>query len=243
MRVIVNGARGKMGSKACETIEAHPDFVLVAALGKDDNLAEEIKNKKAEIVIDLTRADSVFSNSQIIIEEGAHPVIGTSGLSEKEVQHLQQRCREKQLGGIIAPNFSIGAVLMMHFASIASKWFSEVEIIEMHHQNKLDAPSGTALKTAEMVAKARRTAKKTLELKEVVPGVRGGEHKEVPIHSVRLPGILARQDVIFAQPGEMLTISHNSIDRDSFMSGVILCCKKVTRLKTLYYGLEQLLDL
>jgi len=155
---------------------------------------------------------------------------------------LQQRCAEKKLGGIIVPNFSISAVLMMQFAALASRYLTEVEIIEIHHQQKLDAPSGTALKTAEMIANARRGSKNHLALKELVPGARGAVHQDVNIHSLRLPGVLARQQVIFGNKGETLTITHDSIDRASFMPGVILACQGVVKLQSLQYGLEYLLD-
>ncbi len=243
MKVIVNGAKGKMGSMACDTLNDHPDFDCVAALGREDNLAEAIVEHQPDIVVDLTTADSVFENSTVIIEHGVHPVIGTSGLSDQQINQLRSQCEKLQLGGIIVPNFSIGAVLMMYFSAIASKWMSEVEIIETHHQQKLDAPSGTALKTAEMIAAARKHPKNQLALKEILPGARGSEYKDVNIHSLRLPGVLARQQVIFGQLGETLSIHHDSIDRIAFMPGVVLACQKVSQLKSLYYGLEQLLDL
>lgn len=241
-RVIVNGAQGKMGVLACEAIKNHPDFDLVAELGRQDNLRQVIREKQAAIVVDLTRADSVYENSLTIIESGAHPVIGTSGLVEEQIQYLQRLCAEQKLGGMIVPNFSIAAVLMMRFAAQAARFLPEVEIIEAHHQQKFDAPSGTAMKTAEMIAKARGQDKKELPSHELILGVRGGSHQNVPIHSLRLPGILARQQVIFGSRGETLTITHDSIDRASFMPGVILSCQRVQQLDSLYYGLEQLLD-
>ncbi|MFA5959017.1 MAG: 4-hydroxy-tetrahydrodipicolinate reductase [Tatlockia sp.] len=239
--VIVNGAKGKMGALACETIEKHPEFSLVAALTPQDNLAKAIDDTRAKIVIDLTRADCVYENSLTIINHNAHPVIGTSGLVDAQIATLTALCKEKKLGGIIAPNFSIGAVLMMRFAALAARFLPEVEIVEIHHQQKLDAPSGTAMKTAELIARARTLEKNTLPLQEILPGARGGSHHEVPIHSLRLPGVVARQDVIFGAPGETLTLTHNSIDRVSFMPGIVFACQRVQTLQTLYYGLEQLL--
>lgn len=241
--VIVNGAKGKMGILACEAIQNHPEFKLVGSLGRQDDLRQSITTTNAEIVIDLTRADCVFSNSLTIIASGAHPVIGTSGLMDEQIQTLTEHCTAKKLGGIIAPNFSLSAVLMMRFAAEAARILPEVEIIEAHHQQKLDAPSGTALKTAEMIAKARTTKKNDLPLHELVPGARGGTHQGVTIHSLRLPGVLAYQQVLFGSPGETLTITHNSIDRACFMPGIILACQRVRNLNTLYYGLESLLDL
>lgn len=240
-RVIVNGAKGKMGAMACETIQSHHDFQLVAGLGRGDFLEQVIDETNASIVVDLTRADCVYENALLIIKHGAHPVIGTSGLLEEQIQQLSLLCEEKGLGGIIVPNFSIAACLMMKFAAQAASILAEAEIIEMHHQQKLDAPSGTALKTAEMIAEARKEKKNKLLLKELVTGARGAEHHQVNIHSLRLPGVLAHQQVIFGNVGETLTLTHQSIDRSSFMPGVILACQRVSQLNKLYYGLEHLL--
>ena len=241
-RVIVNGAEGKMGVLACEAIENHPAFQLVARLGRKNDLKNTIVNTQAQIVIELTRADCVFENSLTIIKSNAHPVVGASGLLPDQIQALQQLCAEKKLGGVIAPNFSISALLMMRFAAIAAHFLPEVEIVETHHQQKLDAPSGTALKTAEMINAARCHKKNELGLKELVPGARGASYQDVNIHSLRLPGVLACQNVIFGAMGETLTLTHNSIDRLSFMPGIILACERVQQLDTLYYGLEHLLD-
>lgn len=241
-RVIVNGAFGKLGEVACQAIETHEAFELVGKLGREDYLEQSITSLKANIVIDVTRADVAYQNAKTIIENHAHPVIGTSGLIDSEIEELSALCREKQLGGIIVPNFSIGAVLMMKFAAEAARYFTEVEIIEAHHQNKLDAPSGTAMKTAKIIANHRKEAKKQLALKELVEGARGGEYQDVSIHSLRLPGILAKQDVIFGSTGETLTLCHNSIERRAFIPGIVLACQKVSTLNQLQYGLETLLD-
>ncbi|MBA2649806.1 MAG: 4-hydroxy-tetrahydrodipicolinate reductase [Legionella sp.] len=240
-RVIVNGAQGRMGTLACKTLENHDQFELVAALGRKDNLAQAIQKTKASIVVELTRADCVYENSLIIINQGAHPVIGASGLDVIQINELTKQCQQQQLGGIIAPNFSIAAVLMMMFSAKAAYYLSEVEIIEAHHQNKLDAPSGTALKTAEMISLARKMPKNDLPLKELVPGARGALVQNINIHSLRLPGVLAQQQVLFGNVGETLSLTHTSIDRACFMPGVLLACKKVSELKTLIYGLEHIL--
>jgi 4-hydroxy-tetrahydrodipicolinate reductase len=240
-RVIVNGAGGKMGALACATLQQHHEFELVAQLSKHDDLSQAIVATKAQIVIDLTRADSVYQNSVTIIKHGAHPVIGTSGLLPEQIKELTALCETQRLGGLIVPNFSISAVLMMLFAAKAAEYFSEVEIIETHHQQKLDAPSGTALKTAEMIAAARKKTKNKLNLQELIPGARGGTHCDVNIHSLRLPGVLARQQVIFGNAGETLSITDDSIDRSCFMPGVVLACQKVLTLTTLVYGLEHIL--
>ncbi|KTC75315.1 Dihydrodipicolinate reductase [Legionella birminghamensis] len=243
-RVIVNGASGKMGRLACETIQAQAEFQLAAALGREDNLERAIAETQATIVIDLTRADSVYKNTMTIISAGAHPVIGTSGLLPEQIEELQTLSAELKLGGIIVPNFSLAAVLMMHFAAQAAKLFQQVEIIEAHHQQKFDAPSGTAIKTAEMIAQFRQPGPETETLaQESILGVRGGQCEGIPIHSIRLPGILARQQVIFGSQGETLSIVHDSIDRSAFMPGLLLSCQKVMELDHMVYGLESLLGL
>lgn len=241
IRVIVNGAHGKMGTLACETLRAHAGFELVAALGRGDSLQKAIQATDAAVVVDLTRADCVYENTLAIIHHGAHPVIGTSGLLENQIVELTEQCRAKQLGGLIVPNFSIAACLMMRFSAEAAALLPDVEIIETHHPQKLDAPSGTALKTAEMIAKARREQKPPLPLKALLPGARGAVYHDVNIHSLRLPGVLARQQVIFGNLGETLTITHESIDRKSFMPGIVLACQRVLDLDTLHYGLNDVL--
>lgn len=242
-KIIVNGASGKMGSLASETLDNHPDFDLVAQTGSKDNLAKIIEDTQADIVLDLTRADCVYENTLTIVNSAAHPVIGTSGLNNEQILLLKNLCAEKKRGGIIVPNFSISAVLMMHFSAIAARFFSEVEIIEAHHQQKLDSPSGTALKTAEMIAQARKHPKNQLEMKEIIPAARGGVYQEINIHSLRLPGFIAEQQVIFGNKGETLTIKDTCIDRISFMPGVVLACQEVVKLDSLYYGLEHVLAL
>jgi len=241
IRIIVNGANGKMGALASETLGSNPHFQLVAKAGRQDNLAELIVDGKVDVVLDLTRADSVWENTQTIVSCGARPVIGTSGLTDEQIQWLKQQCQEQRLGALIVPNFSVGAVLMMHFAKQAAIHYSEVEIIEAHHPQKLDAPSGTAIKTAQLIAESRRESPQELALKELIPGARGGQCHGVPIHSMRLPGVVARQTVEFGGTGETLTITHNSIDRQSFMPGVVHACQAVMALNELVYGLESIL--
>ncbi|MDI1352612.1 MAG: 4-hydroxy-tetrahydrodipicolinate reductase [bacterium] len=240
-RVLVNGSKGKMGVPACETLRQHSQFELVGETNRSDDLGNAIRDTKAQIVVDLTRADCVYQNTLTIINAGAHPVVGTSGLIPAQIEELTAICSKKKLGGIIAPNFSISAVLMMIFAAKAGEYLSEVEIIEMHHPQKLDAPSGTALKTAEMIASARKMPKQQLLLKELIPGARGGNHCDINIHSLRLPGVIARQEVIFGNLGETLSITHDTTDRRCFMPGIVLACQQVMNLNTLVYGLEHLL--
>jgi 4-hydroxy-tetrahydrodipicolinate reductase len=241
IRVLVNGAQGRMGQATVTAINADPLLTLVGTTGRNDNLADAIHAHKAEVVVDFTNADAVLRNTQIIIASGAHPVIGSSGLRKEDVQALQATCKELKRGGLIAPNFSLGAVLMMKYAQDAAKYFQHVEIIEMHHDRKLDSPSGTALRTAEMIAENFKPAGSTLKTKETVPGARGATYQDIPIHAIRLPGLVAHQQVIFGDTGETLTLSHDSIDRIAFMPGVCLACKKVMSLQELMYGLEQVL--
>lgn len=239
--VIVNGAMGKMGQLACETLQAAPDFELLAGLGRSDDLAQAIKDLNAAVVLDLTRADCVYENSQIIIEHGACPVIGTSGLLEPEIEALSALCAKNNLGGLIVPNFSIAAVLMMRFSAEAAKYLPDVEIIEAHHPAKAEAPSGTAIKTAAMIAKARSASPRPLTCQELLPGALGAVSDSVRIHALRLPGTLAEQTVMFGQTGETLTLKHQTIDRASFMPGVRLACQSVQKLDKLVYGLDHII--
>lgn len=241
-RIIVNGAEGKMGRVACTTLLSHPDFELVAQLGRADSLADSISITRADIVVDLTRADCVYENTVTILQQGARPVIGTSGLLPEQIEALTEQCESHGLGGIIVPNFSISAVLMMQFAAIAARYLPDVEIIEAHHPHKADAPSGTALKTADVIARARRHMRETYPCTELLPGARGALCQDVPIHSLRLPGMLAQQEVIFGQTGETFTLTHRTLDRVSFMPGLVLACQQVTALSTLCYGLEHVMD-
>lgn len=242
IRVLVNGAEGKMGQATINAITQDPSLSLVGQIGRNNNLATEIKKTQAQVVIDFTNAESVMKNTETIIDAGVHPVIGTSGLLQTQVEKLQERSEQLKLGGIIAPNFSLGAVLMMKHAQEIAKYFPYIEIIEMHHAGKLDSPSGTAVRTAEMMS-AARTSSPALpkNTKETIPGARGAQYKQIPIHSIRLPGLIAHQQIIFGGTGETLTIRHDSMDRECFMPGVILACKKVVGLKKLVYGLEEIL--
>lgn len=241
IRVLINGANGKMGQPAVKTIENDPDFVLVGQTGRAHDLAAEIKNTKAEVVLDLTNAESVLKNIKTIITAGVHPVIGTSGLLKDHIDELQKECAHLKLGGIIAPNFSIGAILMMKYAKEMAKYYKDVEIIEMHHAGKLDSPSGTAIRTAELLSMEYADKEKVKNTKETIPGARGATYQNIPIHSIRLPGMVAHQEVIFGGLGETLRIRHDSIDRQCFMPGIRLACKKVVELKNLVYGLEQVI--
>ena len=240
IRVLVNGANGRMGLASVKAIESDPELVLVAQIGKHNNLAAAIKENNAQVVVDFTNAEVISNNLQTIIDAGAHPVIGTSGLLGGDVKKFQEQCAQLKLGGIIAPNFSLGAVLMMKYAQEMAKYFSYVEIIEMHHEGKLDSPSGTALRTAEMLAANFKPAEKKKN-RDTIPGSRGASHHEIPIHAIRMPGLVAHEQIIFGALGETLTLRHDSIDRECFMPGVRMACKKVVGLDELVYGLEHVL--
>lgn len=239
--VIVNGAQGKMGAQACEMLESRADFNLVARLGRHDDLVTAIKQTQARIVVDLTRSDCVYNTSMAIISAGAHPIIGTSGLTQEQRNTLREHCDKMHLGGLIVPNFSISMVLMMRFAEDAARLLPDVEIIEAHHPQKLDSPSATAINTADKIAAVRMTSKNTPHETQIIEGARGAEYKGIRIHSIRLSGLLAQQQIIFGSSGETLTLSHNTLDRQAFMPGLLLACQKVSGLKTLYYGLEHIL--
>ncbi|MHB1946523.1 MAG: 4-hydroxy-tetrahydrodipicolinate reductase [Gammaproteobacteria bacterium] len=242
IRVLINGANGKMGQQAVKAVTNDPDFTLVATCGRNNNLAEEIKKSKAQVVVDLTNAESVLNNIQIIIDAGVHPVIGTSGLVKDDVERLQKRCAQLKLGGIIVPNFSLGAVLLIKSAQEIAKYFPEVEIVEMHHNQKLDSPSGTAIRAAEIISDSRAsTPSKLINSRETISGSRGANYQDIPIHAIRLPGFVAHLQVLFGGLGETITLRHDTIDRQCFMPGLLLACKKVMGLQNLVYGLEEIL--
>lgn len=242
IRVLVNGAFGQMGQMTTNAIKNHPGLELVGQTGRDFDLKQSIKDSKADVVVDFTQADAVYHNTEIIIDAGARPVIGTSGLKADQIKKLQAQCAALKRGGIIAPNFSLGAVLMMKHAKAIANYFPHVEIIEMHHDGKRDSPSGTAMRTAELLADASPALNQPEKPNtETVKGARGAKHYHVPIHSIRLPGLLAHQTVIFGGSGETLSIRHDSLDRLCFMPGVCLACEKVMNMTELAYGLEEIL--
>ena len=230
-----------MGKESVKAVSEDPDLDLVAQTDLGDNLPGEISQTKAQVVVDFTTAAAAMKNADCIIESGARPVIGTSGLLPEQVAELQKLCNKQNLGGIIVPNFAIGAVLMMKYSQDAAKYFPHVEVIELHHDRKADAPSGTAIKTANLLAESRGSVPPTVDEKEILSGARGANAENIRIHSVRLPGLVAHQEVIFGGQSQTLTIRHDSIHRDSFMPGVCLACKKVMDLNELVYGLEHLL--
>lgn len=241
IRVLINGIAGKMGQETVKAIHQSEELVLAGGTGRNDDLARAILDTQAQVVIDLTTASAAFSNACKIIDAGVHPVIGTSGLLEDQIQELIARCAEKKLGGLVVPNFSIGAVLAMQYARDCARYFPSVEIIELHHNKKADAPSGTAVRTAELIAQVKAKAPVNPAEKELLPGARGAHYKDIPIHSIRLPGLLAHQIVMFGNAGEVLSIQHDVTSREAYMPGVCLACRKVMELDSLKCGLEHVL--
>lgn len=242
IRILVNGAHGRMGQVTVKAVEDDPGLELVGRAGRGDELVELIQETRAQVVVDFTQPAAVYKNTLAILQAGARPVIGTTGLSTQQIKKLQERSKKLRRGGLIAPNFSIGMVLMMKYATEFAKYFPQVEIIEMHHDRKKDCPSGTALYTAEMLAAVRaRPDKKTISMHESVQGSRGANYMGIPIHAIRLPGLVAHEQIIFGDLGETLTLRHDTLDRQCFMRGVVLACKKVIKLNKLIHGLDQIL--
>ena len=246
IKVGVLGANGKMGAQTVATINAATDLELVAALDLGDSI-ETLKKSGAEVVVDFTHPDSVMANLEYAINNGINVVVGTTGFDSAKLAKVKELLvKNPKVGALIAPNFGLGAVLMMQFAAQAAKHFESVEIIELHHPNKADAPSGTATRTAELITDARKAAKRPPmpdATTSALPGARGAKVGDVAIHSVRLRGLVAHQEVILGDQGETLSIRHDSIDRTGFMPGVLLAIHKVGSRPGLTFGLENFLDL
>ena len=239
--VLVNGFSGKMGQIALQAIAGDADLRLVGQTRRGDDLATAIQTAEPDVVLDLTVASVVFDNATCIIESGVCPVIGTSGLVAEQVAALSTLCEKKKLGGLVVPNFSISAVLMMKYAQDAIRFLQHAEIIEKHHNGKQDAPSGTAIRTAELLREASPREQGSEKSDEAMLGARGARYQNIPIHSVRLPGLVAHQEVILGGHGETLTIRSDTLNREAFMPGICLACKTVGGLTTLQYGLEHVL--
>ncbi|MFD6896284.1 4-hydroxy-tetrahydrodipicolinate reductase [Rhodococcus sp. NPDC060086] len=246
LRVGVLGAKGKVGQAICAAVDTAADLELVAAVDKDDSL-DALVTSGAQVVVDFTHPDVVMDNLQFLIENGIHAVVGTTGFDDARLGQVRDRLAAKPaVGVLIAPNFAIGAVLSMRFAQAAARFFDSVEVIELHHPNKADAPSGTAYRTARLIAEARDAAgvgrspdATTTEL----DGARGADVDGVRVHSVRVAGLVAHQEVLFGTQGETLTIRHDSIDRSSFAPGVLLGVREVGSRPGLTVGIDPLLDL
>lgn len=246
LRVAVIGAKGRIGSEAVRAVEAADDLELVAALGRGDSL-DTLVETGAQVVVELTNPDSVMGNLDFCVRHGIHAVVGTTGWTDDRVAQLETSLAESpRTGVLIAPNFSIGAVLTMKFAQIAAPYFESVEVVELHHPNKADAPSGTATRTAQLIAEARREAGSAPQpdaTTTALDGARGADVDGVPVHSVRLRGLLAHQEVLLGGEGETLTVRHDSLHHSSFMPGILLGVRRVVSTPGLTFGLEHFLDL
>jgi 4-hydroxy-tetrahydrodipicolinate reductase len=242
IKVGVLGARGRMGSEVVKAISEAQDCELVASLDQGDSL-DALVASKAEVVVDFTTPDVVMGNLEFLIKNNIHAVVGTTGFSEDRLATLKSWLAANPTTGVlIAPNFAIGAVLMMEFAEKAARFFESAEIIELHHPNKVDAPSGTAARTATLISEARKRAGLSAmpdATTTSLEGARGALVGDVPVHSVRLRGLIAHQEVLFGGLGETLTIRHDSLDRAGFMPGVLLGVRKVSSHPGLSVGLEK----
>ena len=252
LQIAVFGASGRVGQTVVDAVRAAPDMNLVAGVDQVaqtvdfawfDDAAAAIRETRPDVAIDFTVADAAAANALSAIEAGVSPVIGTTGMSADQVEAIRSAAASEGVGAFIAPNFAIGAVLMMAMAQLAAPHLDHVEVIELHHDQKIDAPSGTAAHTAELIAQARggRAAIDAPTERFTLPGVRGGVNHGVRVHSVRLPGFVAHQEVIFGALGQTLTIRHDSTSRDSFMPGVLMAARRVRDLPGLVIGLEHLL--
>ena len=242
IKVGVLGARGRMGAEVVKAVTAAADLELAAALDLGDSI-EQLLATGAQVVVDFTTPDSVMANLEFLIANGINAVVGTTGFDDARVAKIQALVSANpKVGVLIAPNFAIGAVLMMEFAAKAAQYFESAEIIELHHPDKVDAPSGTASRTAELMSQARKVAKSAAmpdATKSTIDGARGAKVGDIPVHSIRLRGLVAHQEVLLGGLGETLTIRHDSIDRAGFMPGVLLGVRKVISNPGLTFGLEK----
>ena len=253
--VAVAGAMGRMGAEVIRAVQAADDLEPVAGVDLKPGSAGEgvpiytdirqaIEAAKPRVLVDFTVADAAFKNALAAIELGVRPVIGTTGMSPDQLAQIEARASETRTGAFLAPNFALGAVLLMYFARIGARYFDSAEIIELHHDQKIDAPSGTAHKTAQEMAEARgRPFNNNLPEKEPLPGARGAEWQGIRVHSVRLPGLVAHQEVIFGAQGQTLVLRHDTSDRTAFMPGVLIAIREVVKVDKLVIGLDNLLGL
>jgi 4-hydroxy-tetrahydrodipicolinate reductase len=262
IKVLISGAAGKMGRETVKAVAAESDLILVGAVdlsetGKDvgtlvgiksvgieitNNLVKTIKQTKPDVVVDFTNPTTVLANVKAILTNGAAAIIGTTGLSPENIAEIKTLTAKTGKSAIVAPNFAIGAILMMKFVKEAAKYMPEMEIIELHHDNKADAPSGTAIKTAELITEAiEKVQRPAIKETEKLKGARGANLNGVHIHSIRLRGMVAHQEVIFGGVGQTLSIRHDSLNRESFMPGVVMAIRKIKKVKGLVYGLETLI--
>ena len=248
IKVAVCGAMGKMGKEVCETVINCPDTELVAQIdiasgGMYHSIEDAYRVQDIDVLVDFTQPDSIYENAKFCLNNGIKIVIGTTGLRDKEIETLRNLSHIKHTGCLIAPNFSTGAVLMMMFSKLAAKYFDNAEIVEFHHNQKKDAPSGTAIKTANLMSEAKSDfTKDNCEETETIEGARGGtSYSNIHIHSVRMPGFIASQEVILGASGQIMTIRHDTMDRKCYMQGVLLAIKHIMEKNDFTYGLENIL--
>jgi 4-hydroxy-tetrahydrodipicolinate reductase len=243
MRVGVLGAKGKVGATMVSAVQAADDLTLSAEVDLGDPLSL-LTDTDTEVVIDFTHPDVVMGNLEFLIGNGIDAVVGTTGFTAERLEQVQSWLADKDTSVLIAPNFAIGAVLSMHFAKQAAPFFDSAEVIELHHPHKADAPSGTAARTAKLIAEARKGLPPNPDSTTAsLPGARGADVEGIPVHSVRLAGLVAHQEVLFGTEGETLTIRHDSLDRTSFVPGVLLAVRRIKERPGLTVGIEPLLDL
>jgi 4-hydroxy-tetrahydrodipicolinate reductase len=246
IRVGVLGGRGRMGQQVCKAVDAAPDLELVAMVDAGDWLFS-LADADSQVLVDFTHPDVVMDNIRFAIDQGMHAVVGTTGFTDERLDTIRTWLADSPATGVlIAPNFGIGAVLSMKFAQLAARYYDSAEVVEFHHPNKADAPSGTALRTAELIAAARHDAGLDAPpdaTTQARPGARGAEVGGVHVHALRIAGMVAHQEIVFGAEGETLTIRHDSLDRVSFMPGVLLAVRAVASRPGLTIGLEPLLDL
>ncbi len=244
MRVAVLGSKGKVGATMVAAVEHAEDLTLSAEVDAGDPLSL-LTESKTDVVIDFTHPDVVMDNLKFLIESGINAVVGTTGFDDKRIGQVRSwLTANPDVAVLIAPNFAIGAVLSMHFAAQAARFFESVEVIELHHPHKADAPSGTAARTARLIAEARKGMPPNPDATSTgLEGARGADVEGIPVHSVRLAGLVAHQEVLFGTQGETLTIRHDSLDRTSFVPGVLLAVRRVKDHPGLTVGIEPLLDL
>lgn len=242
LKVGVLGAKGRMGVAVCQLIQTNADFELGAQCDVGDSL--ELLSS-CDVVVDFTTPDVVMDNLEFLLTNNINVVVGTTGFTPARIAQLNQWLSTSSSSVLIAPNFALGAVLMMKFAEQAAKWFESVEVIELHHPAKVDAPSGTAVRTAKLISQARAAAalRAAVDATTGDLAARGGRVGDVPIHSLRIAGLVAHQEVIFGNPGETLTIRHDALDRSSFMPGVALAIRAIAKHPGLTIGLENFLEL
>jgi 4-hydroxy-tetrahydrodipicolinate reductase len=262
IRVVINGALGRMGQEVTKAVVCEPGLKAVGAVEKEvtqkylplaeaaelipfsSDLDSLLRSCNADVVVDFTNAEVCMAAARIALQQKVNMVIGTTGLSVDNLAEIERLCQANKVGAVVAPNFSLGAALLIHLSKVAAKFFDHVEIIEMHHDRKADAPSGTAIATAEAMSQAHGKPFNYPEVKkEVLSNTRGGQMNGIAIHSLRLPGFIAGQEVVFSRAGETLSLHHNTISRECYLPGVILAIKEVSKRKGLTYGLDALLKL